>query len=609
LDGLPGILRVKRSQLPVPRPSATLSAVSLVALVAVVIAAGALQYRWIGEASDAQEARTLARVRESVEQVAHALDAEIARAVLVFTRPDGARGATGDTIERAWAAWNAGASWPHLVSGVTLLQSNGNAWQTRTWGEAHAVEPSSVVDSSGLGPSQSSATNDGAVRVFARTRAIFLDGEPSVIGPLPGSPEGPPQINWIAVRFDRGYATANVFPQLLELHSTPDDRRAFEFELRPATDTAPGAVIVADQFSYRPDCFLGQSDPAGMTVLTFRGAGRGPGRSRGVVFHTDGPAGLSLPALLRAVGHCPSSAPHSDRSLMRIAVRKTASATTDVFATYRRRNILMSAVVLVALTAALSAVVLSTERARRLVRLQTVVAAGISHELRTPLASLSVVADHLKNGHVENVEQARRYGEIIGAQSRRLRHIVDQTLALTGLTEGSRTVNRRSAEVAEVIDAAIAGMAASASAAGVTIESHIEAATPPVSVDVDLVVLCLTNLIENALKYASSGRWIGISARPSAGSRSIVELAVEDRGEGIDAGEAAAAFEPFYRGSAARRSRQSGIGLGLAIVRSAVEAHEGRIEIDHAVPQGCRIRMFLPSAEPPDAVPVAMQER
>jgi signal transduction histidine kinase len=601
------MLGVKRSQLPVHRPHVTLPVVSLVALFAIVIAAGALQYRWIGEASDAQEARTLTRVRESVGRIADVLDAEISRAMLVFTSPIGPGAVTDVTIEGAWAAWNRDAPWPRVVSGLTLLQSTGDRWNTRTWGEASTFDPMSIMGASRSEPSPSSRADEGPVRVYAIPRTLFIHGEPSVLLPLPGTPDGPPHTNWIAVHFALDYVTRDLFPLLVQRHVTPDDRRSFAFELRTADDVAPGGIAVASLFSYRPDCFLRRTNTAGLTVLGFRGSGGRATRGQ-VVWHAEGPGRMSLPDLLRAVGDCPSAPPTSDGRLLRIAARHAAPAMGDVLSTYRRRNVLMSGVVLAALLAAFSAVVVSTERARRLARLQTVIAAGISHELRTPLASLSVAADHLKNGHVENVEQARRYGDIIGAQSRRLRHIVDQTLTLTGLTEGSRTVNRRPAGVAAVIDAAIAGMAASASAAGMTIESDIPAETPPVDVDVDLAVLCLTNLIENAVKYASSGGWIGISARAVGDSRSTVELTVEDRGEGIDAAETVAAFEPFYRGSAARRSRQSGIGLGLAIVRSAVEAHGGRIEIDGAVPHGCRIRMVFPAVERSDVDPAMTQE-
>jgi signal transduction histidine kinase len=114
--------------------------------------------------------------------------------------------------------------------------------------------------------------------------------------------------------------------------------------------------------------------------------------------------------------------------------------------------------------------------------------------------------------------------------------------------------------------------------------------------DPDLVLPCVTNLMENAVKYGGGGGWIRISAgRALHGRRAGVEVTIEDRGPGIPDEEAATVFEPFYRGSAAGQSRQQGSGLGLAIVKSAVEALGGSVKLERAVPHGCRFRVFFPA--------------
>ena len=111
--------------------------------------------------------------------------------------------------------------------------------------------------------------------------------------------------------------------------------------------------------------------------------------------------------------------------------------------------------------------------------------------------------------------------------------------------------------------------------------------------DPELVLRCLTNLIENSVRYAASGKWILLSARRCRYSgRSMVEVTIEDRGPGIERDEAAAVFEPFYRGRSARRSREPGSGLGLAIARHATEAQGGWIKLERVVPKGCRFRSF-----------------
>src|SRR5262249_20485910 len=156
------------------------------------------------------------------------------------------------------------------------------------------------------------------------------------------------------------------------------------------------------------------------------------------------------------------------------------------------RNLLVSGVVMLVLLAALMALVISTERARRLARLQTVIAAGISHELRSPLASLNVTVDHLRHGYVENAEQARRYGEIIDAQAKRLRHVVDQALALATLGSSNGASDRQAVSVAEIIHAVCDGLAAQAAQAGMAIEHRVAPDVPLASADPDALLRCLT---------------------------------------------------------------------------------------------------------------------
>ena len=132
---------------------------------------------------------------------------------------------------------------------------------------------------------------------------------------------------------------------------------------------------------------------------------------------------------------------------------------------------------------------------------------------------------------------------------------------------------------------------------------------PLASVDPDVLLRCLTNLIENAIKYAASGRWIHVSAqRALHAGRPTVEVTVEDRGPGIEDEETMAVFEPFFRGSSARRSRQPGSGLGLSIVKSAVEAYGGGITLERAVPHGCKFRLFFPTVQDVGAVHSAGSE-
>jgi signal transduction histidine kinase len=124
------------------------------------------------------------------------------------------------------------------------------------------------------------------------------------------------------------------------------------------------------------------------------------------------------------------------------------------------------------------------------------------------------------------------------------------------------------------------------------VETDIPDDLPPVRADAAALGRVLENLITNAVKFASEGRWIGVSARPGK-ERSTVLLHVEDRGPGIPPGERAHVFEPFYRGSAARDRQAPGSGLGLSLVRHVVESHGGRVRVEPGEAGGTRVVVEL----------------
>jgi signal transduction histidine kinase len=114
-----------------------------------------------------------------------------------------------------------------------------------------------------------------------------------------------------------------------------------------------------------------------------------------------------------------------------------------------------------------------------------------------------------------------------------------------------------------------------------------------VDADPDALERILTNLISNALKYSPPGRTVRVGARP-APDGAAVDFEVEDEGAGIPAEALARIFEPYYRVPEAAGTAR-GTGIGLAVVKSLVEAHGGRIRIDSAPARGTRVAFSLPA--------------
>ncbi len=106
----------------------------------------------------------------------------------------------------------------------------------------------------------------------------------------------------------------------------------------------------------------------------------------------------------------------------------------------------------------------------------------------------------------------------------------------------------------------------------------------------------LTNLITNALKYGSDGRWLGLTVRRAQGRHGDeVQVTVSDHGRGIEAADLPHIFEPFYRGRRAVDEQVHGNGLGLSLVKRIIDAHGGRVSVKSAPGEGTSFTLHLPA--------------
>jgi signal transduction histidine kinase len=113
-----------------------------------------------------------------------------------------------------------------------------------------------------------------------------------------------------------------------------------------------------------------------------------------------------------------------------------------------------------------------------------------------------------------------------------------------------------------------------------------------VTADEDRLAECLDNLIHNAIKYSEPGGRVTVAAREQDG---MIQVSVEDRGQGLSEEDIARAFRPFQRLSAVPTAGESSTGLGLSIVKSIVEAHVGTVGVESAGRgQGARFTVCLP---------------
>lgn len=214
---------------------------------------------------------------------------------------------------------------------------------------------------------------------------------------------------------------------------------------------------------------------------------------------------------------------------------------------------------------------------------------AVSHDLRTPLSSIIASAGSLLQSDVDWPDEERRaFAQAIQQEAERLDRIVGNLLDLSRLEGGELQPDRGWYEPIALIHDVVGRLRPLVEPHPIRLDLPDE--LPPVLLDYSKVDQVLSNLIENAAKYSPAGAEIGIAAHVTDGS---LRITVTDDGSGIAPEALPHIFEPFFRGSHARRS--SGSGLGLAVARGLVEAHHGRIWAENRPGGGSSFSFDIPS--------------
>jgi two-component system sensor histidine kinase KdpD len=217
--------------------------------------------------------------------------------------------------------------------------------------------------------------------------------------------------------------------------------------------------------------------------------------------------------------------------------------------------------------------------------------ATISHEMRTPLTSIKGFATTLLADDVEwEPDSQRDFIETINQEADKLTELIEHLLSHSRLESGTLTMVRSPQPVEEIVSLAMAQI--QTLAANHNLIVNILEGLPAVRADPRRIAQVLTNLVNNAVKYAPPRTDVIITARST--QPGYVQIDVSDQGPGIPEEERIVAFEAFQRGSRAKEAHKKGAGLGLAICKGIVEAHDGKIWIEDRSSPGTTIAFTLP---------------
>ena len=576
------------------------SSVFLVGLLLILLPTLAvLQYRWIGEVSAAERERLESSLRVAADRFATDFDAELGKLATAFQIRDGLPVSASPIMDR-YQAWLETAAYPRIIRSIYL--SGPDFYKVDKVdlksGELEAAElPKELQygrERSRSGPftiPSSRGTMILVTTIFRPGRPFggprpddFRQrgperGPPPDRGPGPGGPpgSGAPE-GALLIDLDREIILKDLIPALIEKHFSSHDETAYRTAI--VTQEDQPRVLYSSAGEWKPEdvsspdawvnLFGSPPPPPGGNGGNRRGGrGRGPG-PRGVQVNIIGQSWQLL-------------AKHRSGSL--------EAAVTQL----RDRNLAVSFGILLVLGASLIAVVISSQRARTLGKLQMEFAAGVSHELRTPLAVIRSAAHNLRTGVVRDKEGVEQYAGIVQEEARRLSDMVEEVLLYAETQSGRKKYNLQPIDVNEIIDRAVTNLSPSIDPGECEFTTRIDPDLPPVKADAAAFAQCVQNLLSNAFKYGKKDgkAEIEIVGQKEMGSGEV-RLSVIDHGSGIEAADERHLFEAFYRGIHVE-SNIPGNGLGLHLVKRIMQAQGGRVTYSPAPHGGASFTLHIPA--------------
>jgi signal transduction histidine kinase len=215
---------------------------------------------------------------------------------------------------------------------------------------------------------------------------------------------------------------------------------------------------------------------------------------------------------------------------------------------------------------------------------------NIAHELRTPLSLILGYTESLSHGKLPATQETF---DIMHDEAQHLSRLIDDLRTLSLVDAGELPLNRRPVDPQSLLERTRLAHAPEAQRRGISIQVEVAPDLPQVEVDPGRIAQVLENLMSNALRYTPEGGQVFLSAGAAGNS---VYLRVQDNGAGIPAEDLPYVFDRFYRADKSRRRHEGESGLGLAIAKSIVDAHDGTLSVDSVPGEGTTFSVVLPVA-------------
>ena len=542
-----------------------LSSLVVVALFALCVILGGLQFRWIAEVSIADRERLRQSLDASLRRVSQDFNAEIAASIrgLLPSNSQPNADATEAALAERYEEWSKVDEHKRLFGRVAIalvhndktlfrnLNLQTGVFENATWPAAWQMIETRIEfrpDPRSNRPPPNLPSQDVGL-VFDLPLFGMLPPEPSQA--LLARREGA----WLILEFAPDYARDVILPEVLQRHLGAGAKLDYQVEV--LTRNNPPMLIYQSDSAHPVDAATADS-----TVNLFD-------LGFAQFFPRPGPQGFGG----RGLG--PGLNPEAGR--WQLLVRHRSGSLEAVVAQARWRNLIVTACVLILMIAAVGALMRFTERAQKLADLRMDFVTNVSHELRTPLTVIHSAAYNMRAG-LTNPGQMESYGALIEAESGRLKGLIEQVLQFASAEAGHTVSTFTPISVEAILTEAIESRTAAIAASHGILELTIEAGLPTILGDPVTLKQAICNLLDNSMKYG--GKWIGVSATLRADKEpAVINIRVADRGPGIPKEEQRHVFGPFFRGERAGLGQVHGTGLGLNLVKRIVQAHGGNVRV------------------------------
>jgi signal transduction histidine kinase len=586
--------------------------IGLVALLCLIPPFAWLQYQWADMASRAEEQQMRENLRATGRQFFMTLDNEVTVFHDMLEAERGAATAvdTRTAVEQAVAFWTGNASWPELLSAVSVVSVAGEgtagaaglathtytrqtgasgkdvayAWREVTFEKADATLAAAILSLPIWQGAANGASGKSEMPAFAFQRVVSIDPPVAVI-----------------TQVDPAVLAAKVLPALASRYfGEPDGLRGYTVRV---VASAGGAPVYSDG-NYREDRAADLRVPL---LGNFRIERSFQGKRDSRV--------QDFPRVRYWLQSNDRPPPAPERSPWTLEVQRTSGSFEEATAKLRLLNLGGSLGLLVIITAGLGWLYRLYRQTRVNVRTQEDFVATVSHELKTPLSILRSAAENLREGVVTDVEHTKRYGERMVGEANRLLSLTENVLFYARLEAGAAIPEHRREQFAldQLLRETVQSWKSEFSAADAQLSFHSTVLDDSLFWGEKTAIAAMVhNLLSNARRYGlpegGGGRVeVLLSQRSHDGGRfglpvlrhrppapKWLLITVKDNGPGIPIRERRRLFQPFFRPSS---SPTGGIGLGLSLVRRIANAHGGKVWVEGSGGAGIAFVVELPHGE------------